>query len=219
VKVSDYKHGLVVPTLTNFEGLAELFASVDRPVHPFVIPNWREKNCVAASWNKGIAAAEEAGCDVIHVINDDAILLPGCLEAMGRKILLDGHAVLVSAYETPEDDHMERKLSLRASYACFAVGRGFLALMDGGFDEDFSPAYFEDDDMKYRLTLLAKKRGHQVDFRVPGATYRHKRSSTQMRDPENPVVSPARFMENKAHYVLKWGGPPEHERHTTPFGE
>ena len=55
MKVSDYKHGLVVPTLTNFTGLAELFASVDRPVQPFVIPNWRENNCVAASWKANLA--------------------------------------------------------------------------------------------------------------------------------------------------------------------
>lgn len=219
MKVADYKHGLVVPTLTNFTGLAELFASVDRPVLPFVIPNWREKNSVAASWNKGIAAAEAAGCDVIHVINDDVILSPGCLEAMGRKILLDGHAVLVSGFETPAEDHLERKLCHGSTFACFAIGRGFLELTNGGFDEGFSPAYFEDDDMRYRLKLLAQKKGYPNTFRVPGATFRHRTSSTQNHDPEKPVVSPERFRENNAYFTLKWGGPPGQERHQTPFGE
>lgn len=214
-----FRAALVVPTLSNFEGLAELFASVDQPVLPFVIPNWRERNCVAASWNRGIAAAEKAGCDVIHVVNDDAILLPGTLDALARAILLNGELVLAGAYEVPRDDALERKLRHRAGYACFSVGRGFLDLTDGGFDEEFSPAYFEDDDMHYRLSLLAKGRGHAIDAMIAGTGYFHKRSATQMRDPEHPVVSPARFLDNKARYVLKWGGPPGHERHTTPFGE
>jgi GT2 family glycosyltransferase len=212
------KRALVVPTLSNFEGLAALFASVDLDVLPIVIPNWRTNQGVAASWNEGLRRAAAARCDVTYVVNDDVTFEPGCLEALAKAILTRGELVLVSGYETPSEDNLERKLKPRATYACFAVGREFLDVT-GGFDEQFFPAYFEDNDMKRRLTLLAEDRGHQVDMRVTGAHYRHVGSATQNRDPDHPVVSPEQYMENKRRFLLKWGGLPEHERHRTPYGE
>lgn len=209
---------LVVPTLSNFVGLADLFASVDAPVLPIVIPNWRERNSVAASWNRGIRKAEEAGAQVIIVANDDIVFHPGAIGAFERAVLLRPELIF-SGFTVPQDDRLERKLRHRPDLACFAVGRGFLDTV-GDFDESFSPAYFEDDDMRWRLHLLEQSRdAGPIDAREPHATYRHVGSQTQHRDPNDPVVSHERFRQLQDRYRLKWGGLPGHERFRVPFNE
>lgn len=209
------RHALVVPVLVNFRGFAELMASVDLPVRLYVIPNWirNRRVSVAAAWNQGISMAQSEGADVVHVVNDDVVLMRGCLAAMARALDLVPEVLLVSGTEVTTT---LLNLTERATYSCFTVRSDFLSATGGGFDEEFSPAYFEDDDMRYRLSLLAKKKGVPwCDRRASSARYCHDRSATRRLDPS--AVSDQDFSSNRDRYTLKWGGPPGQETLTTPF--
>ncbi len=214
-----FKHALVVPTLTNHRGLADLLASVDVPVLPFVSRNYEEPHrSVAASWNWGIRGAIAAGCDIIHVANDDVTYHPGCMMALARALVLKG-ALLVSGIDAKRDQDPLPGLYAHATYACFAVGRDFFEVVgEDGFDEHFTPAYFEDEDMLRRLKLLAPTLPmRRLDYMVHGAFYDHVGSATQNADPKRPVVSREVFESNRSRYVLKWGGVPGKERYATPY--
>ena len=77
------------------------------------------------------------------------------------------------------------------------------------FDENFYPAYFEDNDFKYRL-LLKKKKIVKSSFLNP-VVYRN--SMTIMKDRELNN----KFMDNQNYYIEKWGGLPKEEIYTEPF--
>lgn len=216
-----FKHALVVPTLTNHRGLTELLASVDVPVLPFISRNYAEPHrSVAASWNWGIRAAIAAECDIIHVVNDDVVYHPGCMLELGRALMLRSVVVASGIDHTRDRDPLPGAFP-HATYACFAVGRDFFEIVgEEGFDEGFYPAYFEDQDMLRRLTLLAPKYPHRhLDTMVRGAHYDHVGSATQNADPRNPVVDRERFESNQTRYALKWGGVPGKERYATPYNE
>jgi len=212
------RHALVVPTLSNHLGFTELLASVDVSVRPFVSRNYDEPHrSVAASWNWGIRAAIDAGCDVIHVVNDDVTYLPGCMQKLAQEILFE-KALLVSGIDHERDRDPAPGRFPHATYACFAVGRDFFDVTDGGFDEGFTPAYFEDMDMLRRLTLLAPKHpDRRLDYMVAGAHYHHVGSATQNADPHFPVVARDQFESNRHLYVMKWGGVPGQERYDVAY--
>ena len=79
------------------------------------------------------------------------------------------------------------------------------------FDENFYPAYFEDNDFKYRL-LLKKKKITSSSFLNP-EIYRN--SQTIMKDRSLND----KFMDNQEYYISKWGGLPNEEKYIKPFNE
>lgn len=84
----------------------------------------------------------------------------------------------------------------------------------GGFDESFYPAYFEDNDMWYRLHTL---NGYTPYF-VPGATYTHAVSSTIAKyTQQEKDMHHVYFEKNAQYYMKKWGGAPTHETYRIPF--
>jgi len=202
---------LVVPTLSYFEGLAALFASVDAPVLPVVLDNWRHpERSVAASWNEGLERARDAACDVAIVANDDVVLAPGALAALATGILSHGTALLATGHHLKGDRGS-------CGYTLFAVEPARFLRLTGGFDEGFKQAYFEDNDMHRRLHLLAQATGRKTEITIESARSTHGGSKTQLRDPERPVVSHEQFRANEARYVRKWGCVPGHELFARPF--
>jgi hypothetical protein len=85
----------------------------------------------------------------------------------------------------------------------------------GGFDENFYPAYFEDNDFHYRMKL----KGYDTTF-IPEIPCGHQNSSTlEAFDKDETEIHHLRFKENRAFYHNKWGGLPTHEIYTTPFNK
>ncbi len=83
----------------------------------------------------------------------------------------------------------------------------------GGFDENFYPAYFEDNDYHYRMKML----GYDIT-EVPEIPCGHKNSSTLAAfNEEEKQAHHANFRKNRSYYNDKWGGLPTHEIYTTPF--
>lgn len=81
----------------------------------------------------------------------------------------------------------------------------------GKFDENFFPAYFEDNDYCYRLRLNSIER-HNTDYLNP-VIYRN--SQTIAKDPSLNT----KFMQNRQYYASKWGGLPNEETFLKPFNQ
>lgn len=79
----------------------------------------------------------------------------------------------------------------------------------GKFDENFFPAYFEDNDYHYRLKLQGKT-FLQNDFLNP-KVYRNSMTIAKDSSLNN------RFNDNKNYYIKKWGGEPGQEKYILPF--
>jgi hypothetical protein len=84
----------------------------------------------------------------------------------------------------------------------------------GEFDEEFRPAYWEDNDYHYRMKVAG-----QVAVTFPPALFYHFGSRTQMEAAENgqPLTSGPQFEKLRGYYVAKWGGPPGGEVYRVPF--
>lgn len=204
------KLGMVVPVYKNFEGFASLMLSVDEPVLPIVIPNWQGNRGVSWGWNKGIVQAIEADCTHLLISNDDVALEPGTISKLLSAIDL-GHD-LVTPFDmnkfplTPEAHYPETP-----DFACFLVKPKEFVEKFGYFDVMFSPAYFEDNDMAYRIKLAG---GSAVS--VSNAGMRHIGSVTQFWGGEQ-IVDSVMFERNRNYYAQKWGGWPGSEIYTQPF--
>lgn len=200
--------GLVVPVLSNFKGCVDMFRSVDISIEPYVVPNWDERNSVAHSWNRGVKWAIKSGMDYLVIINDDVVLAPGALTRL-IKASRSGFDLVSGANH--DSDSSEVAEGVFPDYSCFVIKPHFFRHRFGEFDENFKPAYFEDNDMHYRLELAGALYGvHE------GARIYHKGSVTQNMDGQR-VVSHEQFEANRAYYTSKWGGWPREEKFVTPF--
>ena len=153
---------------------------------------------VSASWNVTLSRHD----DIVIMVCDDVVLGTHTVEA------------LVQGYEA----HPEIGFFFPESASMFTVYLQRKSLFEklGPYDEQFWPAYFEDNDM-YRRMGLAGERSLAVTGE--GVGYYHHLSATmktynadEMRDHH------ARFEACQRYYVQKWGGMPHHERFATPFG-
>lgn len=81
----------------------------------------------------------------------------------------------------------------------------------GGFDEEFFPAYYEDNDFAYRMKLLGLSETTS-NFLNPLV---FRKSQTMAKD----FSTVKDFDINKNRYIDKWGGLPEHEKYKTPFNK
>ena len=86
------------------------------------------------------------------------------------------------------------------------------------FDENYFPAYFEDNDFHYRLKLaITKKYGnlkmHAGTKKMNPALFRN--SMTIKKDPK---VNSG-FTANQKYFTKKWGGPPGHEKFKTAWNK
>lgn len=186
-------------------------ASVDVPVVPIVIENYQENLGVSAGWNIGLNRAIELGVDKVVISNDDVVLGPSAIPLM-----LDGlyNYDLVTAHNTRDGMYPE---GFRMSYvdgpdySCFAVKPHQFVEKFGYFDENFTPAYFEDNDMAYRIELAGG-----VQKKSTLAKMHHKGSVTQNWGGV-PYVNHEMFDANRDYYVQKWGGVPGQERFKKPF--
>lgn len=198
---------VIVPVLKNFAGFAELMSSIDTEVYPIIIPNWNDNIGVSKGWNAGLKRSIEVECDHAIILNDDVILRPGTIE----KIAYDSKADLVSATNL-RDDEVHNGYDSHPDFSCFAVRPAEFVERFGWFDENFSPAYFEDNDMARRMIISGG-----VYTRDLSAGMMHKGSVTQNMD--GPVVTSQMFERNREYYIRKWGGQPGKERFTSPFND
>jgi GT2 family glycosyltransferase len=190
---------LIVPVLNNFTGLTKLIESVDIPVLPIVINNWDDNRGVSRGWNIGISTAIERGCEYAVVVNDDVILRPGVIHSMTSKLT---DSVILSSPVNETGQGHPRGLN----FWCFAIKPQQFVDTVGWFDENFFPAYFEDDDMAYRIKLARR----QIAWSGTKA-YHQVWGSTRGVNLD--------WSKNEEYYERKWGGPAGSEKFMYPFND
>jgi GT2 family glycosyltransferase len=203
--------GLVVPVLVNFEGFTMLMHSVDEPVQPFVIPNWDKNIGVSGGWNDGIRRAIDAGCDHALVCNDDITLFPGTIAKLRESVQEYDMVTAINTRDGGQTD--EPQFPEGPDFSCFMIKPAEFVEKFGWFDEEFFPAYFEDNDMHYRIRVAGGVAVCRTDAKM------HHAGSVTQNWGGSPKVTSRMFEDNRAYYASKWGGVPGNEKYTTPFGE
>jgi len=174
-----------------------------------------------ASCNRGAGAARG---EFLVLLNNDTHVLEGWLEALvetferfpdtglagARLIYPDGRlqesgGIVFSdgsGWNYGKFDDAERpdyRFAREADYcsgACIAIPRALFTEL-GGFDERFSPAFYEDTDLAFRV----RERGLKVRVQ-PAATVVHHEGATTGRDPARGVK---RHQEiNRERFVERW---------------
>jgi hypothetical protein len=153
---------------------------------------------VAKSWNYLINQLNQciiSNDDVVFGLNDIEMFLEAADANPGSILLETNHPV--------------------GGFSTFYVNRPELWLSMGGFDELFAPAYFEDNDCRWRL-LVANNPAVKVNL----PSWSHDNSSTLHRgDDHYKRMHWCCFERNKAYYQVKWGGLPGKEQFTTAFNK
>lgn len=201
--------GLVVPVLSNFRGCTDLIASVDMSIRPIIIDNYNDNLGVAKAWNIGIERCMDL--DVVIVANDDVKFYPGTMQKLVDYVQ-ETDLVSVVATDTEQTglhtDHFP-------DFCCYAIKPKDFVEKFGTFDENFKPAYFEDNDMSYRIKVGGGTQGLVLEARVDhiGSVTQFKGNLTK----DDRVVSHEQFRANRDYYIAKWGGPPKEEKYVQPF--
>ncbi|MDA8146275.1 MAG: glycosyltransferase [Thermaerobacter sp.] len=172
---------------------------------------------VAAVWNAGLARAAAQG-KVALILNQDVVLEEGSAERLVRFYLEHPEFVLVAGLEASAEDAQGPAVPEwtedlgKNAFSCFVADARLLAAV-GSFDENFRPAYFEDQDLLRRIRLA----GARVAV-LRTAPYRHVGSGAIGADTALRADNDQLFPRNRAYYLRKWGGPPGEEVFRVPFG-
>lgn len=194
----------------------------------------------AASWNVGIQDGFDRGYEYCLVLNNDILLHPEAIDRLVERFWPKGYdmelqrpngeanLVMVTMHdiksecEKSEDifnknpeDKKDCPESEHPHYSAFMINKVYWDKI-GPFDEEFYPAYFEDNSSHYKIKLARLKA-----ICLPTATFYHFGSRTQNEALgwNNPVVTGPAFERNRDVYVKMWGGLPEHETYKTKFNE
>lgn len=172
---------------------------------------------IAATWNRALDFVWEAGGEHALVVNNDVRLNPDTYRLL-RLILQNDDALFVTAVGVDEDTWKSQSgVDVTAKggpdFSCFLISK--VCHERYRFDENFVPAYFEDND-SHRRMILAGDGDRIFSINVP---FLHYGSVTINRDAKTKAAWGEKFERCKAYYVMKWGGLPGHETFKTPFGE
>ena len=211
------KVALVVACLNNFEEFTELVASAKVYKNELrIYPQLQNRHQVPLSkaWNNGIREAIADGCEYVIVSNDDVLFASFTIDEMVKQASsllanykLDGSAkepVLFAPLDVAEtfDDPLEIIWSKKSTefkyheqelFSCFMITPRTVELV-GTFDENFDPAWFEDNDFHRRINLL----GYDVQkFKIP-YIHRGSTSTKKLTRVLNSNIS-------QQYYTRKWG--------------
>lgn len=152
---------------------------------------------VAASWNLFLHTAFEVKeHSALIIANDDIILGENTLQSMLDKAKQFPEAVISAG---PED-------SKGNEFSLFYMPKTVYDIV-GKFDEQFYPAYFEDNDYQHRMKLK-----NIALIKSGGDAYYHKGSATiNTYTPDRLEQHHNDFRRNQMLYVQKWGGTPGNE--------
>ena len=207
-------HGIEPPDLqADLQGHSPYI--VDVLHEPFV------ERSVAGAWNWGCSTAFGEAADFCLVMGNDVELSPGCLDALVNYGVLGG-ADLWTARAAGLDSPPEcGVVDGRADFCCFMVSQNTLRKF-GTFDENFRPAYFEDNDYFARIV----QGGGSCQILLDALCY-HRGSMTMKLEAEAAHHVRHWFESNRKRYADKWGptdppGTPEGVRercHKSPWND
>lgn len=149
---------------------------------------------VAKSWNMLMDYSEKISATHVLMLNDD-IYLGKNENALNMLIKKNLDADFINSFHN----------------WCSYILRVDIWNKAGKFDEEFFPAYFEDNSFDYKMTLLGAKKSW-TSFLDP-IVYRNSMSIAK-----DPTLN-QKFMQNREMYVQMWGGLPTQEKYLTKFNK
>ena len=173
---------------------------------------------IAATWNRALDFVWEAGGERALVVNNDVRLHEKTYELL-LYCAEDTEALFVTAVGVNEEEFtMEDSYDYDMSrggpdFSCYLISKECHAKYR--FDENFIPAYHEDNDYHRRM-ILGGDGDRIFSINVP---FLHYGSVTINRDEKTKAAWGEKFERNKAYYVKKWGGVVGKETFDTPFGK
>lgn len=210
--------------------IIETIQSLSKDRRLLVVDNSQRGWPLAKSWNYAIdRLCRGEGFDAVVIMNDDVVLRPDTGDLLVKGLLedqfkqgYDKELLLLSARHANHGDMFTDKVNwdlLNAKkpefqpgpdFSCFAT-TGRLLDVVGEFDENFNPAYYEDNDMHRRIQLA----GYEAYAYAP---YWHYRSMTVRTDNERRLQMESGAQQKcRQYYISKWGGDPGFEQYVTPF--
>lgn len=179
---------------------------------------------VSRSWNQGIVLAKNKyHSKTFFIPNNDVIIrrdtLPRMYDILGiSDYLLVSALDVKSKCQTVHDFEffplpLLPLLKEAPDFSCFMMNVETIEKV-GWFDEEFYPAYFEDNDYHRRINLAGYKA--VTSNKIP---YYHYGSMTIKEGAEIKRLTNANYLHNKAYYKKKWGGDPGNEVFDTPFNK
>ena len=169
----------------------------------------RENRGVSRSWNDGILNAYDDSSDVVIVANDDVLPAEGDVDRVAEKAIRCRDRYIVTC--AGPHGRLGRFLPSHG-YSFFAVNPIAVETI-GCFDENFFPAYCEDQDYARRAALAGLTEENCADTAVV-----HGGSSSIFENQELAIQNRVTQSRNIAYYVRKWGGDAGREAFDTPFG-
>ncbi len=148
--------------------------------------------------NIGVAASWNLLCKAIFEHNSNALIL-------NDDIFLNKNQTQVTEFIKSHKNDFYTSLM---DWCAFILPRKTFETV-GKFDEQFYPAYYEDNDYAYRMKLV-KLSIKRTDFLNPMVYFK---GSTATKQPEILLET----QKLRALYVAKWGGAPGKEKFSKPF--
>ena len=205
-----YRIGIVIPVLNNFEGCVDLLQSIRSKhiVSVYVMPQYRQREALSAAWNNGSKRAFFEGCDFALVCNDDIMFAPECIDNMVNEYIKYQNEGVVMVTPNNIMGQMPDKYSIlnyylpaeqsssiadHPNFSCFLIAKDFFDEM-GTFDENFYPAWCEDQDMHQRIYLAGKR---AITSTACPSVHIGQVTTAKLGSADSSVSA--------AHFMKKWG--------------
>lgn len=154
---------------------------------------------VAGAWNRGCTRAIYDGADFLAICANDALVEPRTLDTMlnyGRTTTAD----MWSAIDIRERPVVDRDAVTDGPDFSCVMFRPDMIKRFGYFDENFKPAYFEDNDYYVRIV-----QGGGMAVTLHAAPFYHHGSQTSKLDPDAAHHVRHWFGMNRLRFHQKWG--------------
>jgi GT2 family glycosyltransferase len=177
------------------------------------------KVALSEAWNRGIKESlSDPECEYIFIPNNDVIFHPTTIDNLIESIDETGYAMVTGENIAPrmsidqmmaQEKHGDKDFDMRPitswmeegpDFSCFMIKSGFTDQY-GWFDENFYPAYCEDQDIHIRIIRAG---GHAK--RISRAPYYHFASQTIAKNPGITGLVHEGHAKNLNYYREKWGG-------------
>jgi hypothetical protein len=187
---------------------------------PTVVMPVDQNRALAGSWNECIRMAAMDGCSRYLLVGMDCKLEPDCIDHLMRYGDSRPDSVALWSGVSTVNARDRETATEGVDFSCVMLDiDGYLR--HGPFDENFRPAYYEDNDYHARVALA----GESARV-VHAARFEHRGSATIRHDAEMAHHVRHWWPMNKQYFVRKWGAEPVNREaemrrvyHTRPFGQ
>jgi len=162
-------------------------------------------NCVSAAWNHALRQIHD-GIETLIIANDDIIPQTDSVKEI----------VAIAKQATALDKQFWYAGEGANAWSFFVQTRTLFDTI-GPYDENFKPAYFEDNDYHYRMKLHGFDITHVPECKV--THYQGGSQTLQLLDEESRAKAHRTFHACKNYYMMKWGGIPGNEIYTSAFNQ